>query len=562
MTEASDTLPARRRRAAKPTLPTADTDPAVRAMLDQALQDQTLQDQTLQDAGVRDPVEGGSGPSSADAGQDTLSQGRPTQDRPARGASSQDRSTTSRRSRGGTSTRRTGGAKNAATAAVDSGSAPIEGAPTQGAPTQGTPANAPSANAKPAARRGARASATRAQPASVDGSAKPAGRRRRSADVAVGTDAAEAPIPVAALATAATPASDTAAPSIQSPESSATPAVAVSLAQAGNAPDADAGIIPAGVVDIAITGTSTDAMSVGPTRSSPTVDGVVRDTSTSAVADTVVDDDAPQGHGDPHDDPGGSHHDAPHDRDAPSDAAAGGHDGDGGDDDGDAPATVAPSAQHHWVYGALLVFVLALGFGLWGVWTRWFSGDDTVGTAELQRRNDRLSQEIATLRRSDQISRDANRDLQRTLAERDEEIAGLRADVAFYERFVGATGQRRGLSVHDLEMKLQGGNVWRFVATLTQNVNRGAVNNGRVTLAIEGTRNDRLEKLNWSGLRKQNGAPGLGYSFKYFQQVEGEVMLPAGFKPLRVQVRLTPEGGNTVEQSFPWPDVVRGMPGG
>src|SRR3546814_19579440 len=47
-----------------------------------------------------------------------------------------------------------------------------------------------------------------------------------------------------------------------------------------------------------------------------------------------------------------------------------------------------------------------------------------------------------------QISRDANRDLQGTLAERDEEIAGLRADVAFYERFVGATGQRRGLTVH------------------------------------------------------------------------------------------------------------------
>ena len=213
---------------------------------------------------------------------------------------------------------------------------------------------------------------------------------------------------------------------------------------------------------------------------------------------------------------------------------------------------------HHWVYVALAVFLLALGFGLWGAWTTFFADDAEGRSASAQRaRNDRLTQEVSTLRRSDQISREANRDLERTLAERDEEIAGLRADIAFYERFVGATGQRRGLSVHDLEMRLQSGEVWHFTATLTQNLNRGAANTGRLTLGIEGTRNDRLEKLAWSGLRKLNNAPGLDYSFKYFQQVEGEVMLPEGFKPLRVTVRLVPAGGSAVEQSFPWPETVK-----
>lgn len=232
----------------------------------------------------------------------------------------------------------------------------------------------------------------------------------------------------------------------------------------------------------------------------------------------------------------------------------------GGHDD---PPPVAPPppppSHHHWVYLGLGVFLLALGFGVWGVWAVFFSGGDASGqsAAALTARSEKLSQEVSTLRRSDQISRDANRDLERTLAERDEEIAGLRADIAFYESFVGATGQRRGLSVHDLDMQLQGGDAWHFVATLTQNLNRGAVNTGRVTLSIEGTRNDRLEKLSWSGLRKQSNAPGVPYSFKYFQQVEGEVMLPKGFKPLRVGVRLVPAGGAAVEQSFPWPETVR-----
>jgi hypothetical protein len=223
------------------------------------------------------------------------------------------------------------------------------------------------------------------------------------------------------------------------------------------------------------------------------------------------------------------------------------------------PATPEPS-HHQWVYLALAVFLLALAFGVWGIWTTWVARDTpTNQSANAQREpSERLSQEVSTLRRSDQISREANRDLERTLAERDEEIAALRADIAFYERFVGATGQRRGLSVHDLDMTLQSGDVWHFVATLTQNLNRGAVNTGRVTLLVEGTRNDRLEKLSWSSLRKQTNAPGEGYSFKYFQQVEGEVMLPKDFKPLRVTVRLVPAGGSAVEQSFPWPDTVRG----
>jgi len=42
------------------------------------------------------------------------------------------------------------------------------------------------------------------------------------------------------------------------------------------------------------------------------------------------------------------------------------------------------------------------------------------------------------------------------------------------------------------------------------------------------------------------------YSFKYFQQVEGDLLLPPGFKPVRVIARVVPQGGAAVEQSFPW----------
>lgn len=164
---------------------------------------------------------------------------------------------------------------------------------------------------------------------------------------------------------------------------------------------------------------------------------------------------------------------------------------------------------------------------------------------------ERSRQEVATLRRSDQISRAANVEVQQTLAERDEEIAALRADVEFYERLVGATGQRRGLSVHTAEFRPEAGGSWRYAITLTQNLNRAAVSSGRMRFAVEGVAGGALTSVDWDALRQADKAPGQEYSFRYFQRLDGSIVLPAGFTPQRVRVTLEGGGGRT-EANLPW----------
>lgn len=213
--------------------------------------------------------------------------------------------------------------------------------------------------------------------------------------------------------------------------------------------------------------------------------------------------------------------------------------------------------------GFALLVLAALAFGGWGLWRAY--GPQPVNAGDRLRTQassiDALEQEVATLKRSDQISRQANTDLQGTLAERDEEIASLRADIAFYERFVGSTAQRHGLSVHELKLEPQRDpQLWHFVATLTQNLNRGAVNRGRLLLSVEASNGGRMQRLSWGELRQQGSAPGIEYSFKYFQQVEGDLLLPAGVKPVRVIVRLVPASGAAVEQSFTWSETTSGAP--
>lgn len=209
----------------------------------------------------------------------------------------------------------------------------------------------------------------------------------------------------------------------------------------------------------------------------------------------------------------------------------------------------------------LLLVAAALLLGLWGAW-RTFAPQPENATQALRQQAETiaaLEQEVATLTASDRISRQANADLQGTLAERDEEIAGLRADVAFYERFVGATSQRHGLSVHEFKLAPQRDpQLWHFVATLTQNLNRGAVSKGRLLLSLEASEGGSMRRLDWATLRQQAAAPGVEYSFKYFQQVEGDIVLPPGVKPIRVVVRLVPVSGSALERSFTWSDATAG----
>lgn len=217
--------------------------------------------------------------------------------------------------------------------------------------------------------------------------------------------------------------------------------------------------------------------------------------------------------------------------------------------------------------------LLALGWlvSLWLVWdlTRRYAVPNLQQTrqelersrtemSDLQQRIERLRQRNAVAKRSDEVSRAANQALQETLAERDEEIAALRADTEFYERLVGGSAQRQGLAVHSLNLDPVGDGAWRYTLTLTQNLKKASVSKGDVTLRVDGVRDGKLSSLDWGELTQSQQATPQGFSFRYFQQLEGSLMLPAGFTPHRVRVQLQSDGRQS-EQVFPWKATQAGV---
>jgi hypothetical protein len=177
--------------------------------------------------------------------------------------------------------------------------------------------------------------------------------------------------------------------------------------------------------------------------------------------------------------------------------------------------------------------------------------------AAADKETDALKTRIAVLERSEQVAKVALSDMQRTLREREEEIDGLRADLAFYGRLVGGA-KREGLAVHALRLKpVVRSQAWNVVTTLTQNFQRGQEIKGRLTMSVEGVLAGKLTTLDWASLGQGQDKSGIEYGFKYFQQVSGTIMLPDGFAPNRVIVRADGEGAR-VEQEFSWKDAIKG----
>lgn len=213
--------------------------------------------------------------------------------------------------------------------------------------------------------------------------------------------------------------------------------------------------------------------------------------------------------------------------------------------------------------GTALVVTVVFALGV-------FAGHHTAevrgaraNTLQLSQHNDELQDQLAILQRDKQVSQVADRVLQRNLTERDEEIRSLRADQAFYSKLVGADALPGGLAVHGVAVTpIPRTHAWNFSVTLTHSAEGAQEIQGKLTIAVEGVRADKLTQLDWSQLGAPASTNGLPFDFKYFQQVQGTLMLPDGFTPNRILVTLDPQSGATVTRTLAWSEAVQGAAGG
>ncbi len=178
----------------------------------------------------------------------------------------------------------------------------------------------------------------------------------------------------------------------------------------------------------------------------------------------------------------------------------------------------------------------------------------------LERANEELRGQLAAGDTSRDVDRQSYADVERTLGELQAQVLRQSEELTFYRGIVAPTDGIGGLRIQRFQL-LPGAadRHFRLQLVLVQSMRQDAVVAGSVTIVVEGALSDVPTRLTLPEMGGPGEADGrLPFSFRYFQSLEQDVVLPEGFEPLTVDVEVRSARQPAVRQSFPWQVEIAG----
>ncbi len=172
--------------------------------------------------------------------------------------------------------------------------------------------------------------------------------------------------------------------------------------------------------------------------------------------------------------------------------------------------------------------------------------------------NEELTTDLARAERSGAIDKEASKQLQTTIIERENKIRTLKEEVSFYKSIVNPKGGKKGLGIKEFSLAdTSVENSYRFVLVATQSAGKKAVK-GRIIIRLQGHKDGDSVTLGWKDFSVE-GKKSPYFKFQYFQKFEGSIVLPEDFEPENVLVRLVPEGKkvDVLQQSYSWQSIFK-----
>jgi hypothetical protein len=133
-----------------------------------------------------------------------------------------------------------------------------------------------------------------------------------------------------------------------------------------------------------------------------------------------------------------------------------------------------------------------------------------------------------------------------------------REQLAFYRGIVSPEDGIGGLRIQRFQVLPGAGeHQYRLRLVLVQSMRQEAVVSGAAVVQIEGVRDNKPEQLALTNAIAQPGANAradgqLPFNFRYFQNLEQDIVLPEGFEPRAVNVEVRSARLQPVRESYPW----------
>ncbi|GAB1258809.1 hypothetical protein NBRC116494_33110 [Aurantivibrio plasticivorans] len=172
-----------------------------------------------------------------------------------------------------------------------------------------------------------------------------------------------------------------------------------------------------------------------------------------------------------------------------------------------------------------------------------------------------LSQKVANLSLAREVDQASNEDVRGEVISLKEEIAALQEDIAFYRGLMAPTENRRGLTIGSVELSATGvPRRYDYKVVVQQLATNHNVLSGSLTFNIVGREGEQVRKIPLKDLSSEVNVTDIRLRFKYFQNIAGQLELPLGFEPQRIELvaKTTGRDAAVVEKMSEWlPDLPR-----
>ncbi len=174
--------------------------------------------------------------------------------------------------------------------------------------------------------------------------------------------------------------------------------------------------------------------------------------------------------------------------------------------------------------------------------------------------NSELRRQIAILERSSQMDQRATVEVQSTITGLRQRIAQLEEDIVYYRGVVAEETEHTGLVIGQFDISATGvpGRYRYKLVMRQQDADGDTFLTGHANINLIGTGSNGQVVYPLRELSDDEDELDIRLRFKYFQNIEGELALPEGFEPDRVQIAalsVEPVEKN-INQNFSW--VVEG----
>jgi hypothetical protein len=164
-------------------------------------------------------------------------------------------------------------------------------------------------------------------------------------------------------------------------------------------------------------------------------------------------------------------------------------------------------------------------------------------------------QRVAVLEKGGEVDRQSAEGIRQTVIELKVQIATLEEEVSFYKGIMAPSGQDKGLRISKVDIQpLDQPNTFRYRIMMTQVADNTSYIKGLTAVNFVGLEKGKRKIIPLRDLDSKVDDLGLKFSFRYFQELGGEISVPANFNIEQVQVVLQSTGSKAqrVEETIEW----------